>query len=113
MPESDITESEYDSLKPICQELLLMERSLKMISGKWKLSILIHLGNENIRFNTINRLVKEATTTAVTNKLKEMVDDDLINRNVISYKPCAVEYEITDKGKRLLTIMHSLKALSE
>jgi DNA-binding HxlR family transcriptional regulator len=45
----------------------------------------------------------------VTQRLKEMEDIGLLQRKVLSTKPIAVEYEITDFGRSALVFLEELK----
>jgi len=60
------------------------------------------------RFNELTRQLKGASKKMINQRLKEMEKQGLIKRNVISERPIAVSYEITEFGT---SAMHVLKQL--
>ncbi|GIW48535.1 MAG: transcriptional regulator [Caloramator sp.] len=84
---------------------------LSIIGGKWKTVILWHLSNnEVLRYGELKRLVNGITHKTLSNQLKELEADGLINRKEYYQIPPKVEYSLTEKGKGLMPI---LKALCE
>lgn len=82
------------------------ELTLSMFSGKWKLVILYHLGVEGpYRFNEFRRLLPQITHKVLTNQLREMEEDGLINRKVEAETQIKVTYSITEVGKSLMPIV--------
>ncbi|WP_318766415.1 winged helix-turn-helix transcriptional regulator [Lactiplantibacillus carotarum] len=58
------------------------EYTLAMFSGKYKIVILYHLFHDGtMRFNQIQRLLKDATHKMLTQQLKEMCADGLVMRS--------------------------------
>ena len=86
---------------------------MRIIGGKWKGSILWHLQDGPIRFNELTRLLGGASRKMVNARLKEMEGMGLLTRNVLSNRPIAVEYEITDFGQSALIVLDTLKTWSE
>lgn len=96
-----------------CSHPCHVERGMRVIGGKWKGSILWHLKDGPIRFNELSRKLVGASKKMVNYRLKEMEDLGLLKRNVISTKPIAVNYEITDFGRSALGVLEMLKDWSE
>ncbi|WP_293117368.1 helix-turn-helix domain-containing protein [Moorena sp. SIO3E8] len=90
-----------------------IERGMRILGGKWKGSILWHLKDGPMRFNDLARQIGGASKKMVTQRLREMEDTGLVNRNVISTKPIAVAYEITDFGRTALRFLEELKKWAE
>ena len=86
-----------------------IERGMRIIGGKWKGSILWYLKDGPIRFNELTRKLRGASKKMVNQRLKEMENLGLLERKVISTKPVAVEYEITDFGRSALVFLDELK----
>ena len=84
-----------------------------MIGGKWKGSILWHLKDGPVRFNDLTRQLGGASKKMVNQRLKEMEDLGLLERHVLSTRPVAVAYEITDFGRSALDVLDQLRAWSE
>ncbi len=96
-----------------CNEPCPIERGMRIIGGKWKGSILWHLKDEPVRFNDLARQLGGASKKMVDQRLKEMEANGLVKREVISTRPIAVTYEITDFGKTALGILEELKDWAE
>lgn len=86
-----------------------IERGMRIIGGKWKGSILWYLKDGPIRFNELTRKLKGASKKMVNQRLKEMEEIGLLERKVLSTKPIAVSYEITDFGRSALVFLEELK----
>ena len=100
--------------KPIvCTEPCPIERGMRIIGGKWKGSILWHLQEGPVRFNELTRQLGGATRKMVNQRLKEMETQGLVTRHVISDRPVAVEYRITDFGRSALVVLDQLRAWAE
>ncbi len=96
-----------------CLEPCPIERGMRMIGGKWKGSILWHLKDGPVRFNDLARQLGGASTKMVNQRLKEMEEIGLLERRVLSTRPIAVAYEMTDFGRSALDVLDQLRAWSE
>ena len=96
-----------------CNEPCPIERGMRLIGGKWKGSILWHLKDKPVRFNDLARQLGGASKKMVNQRLKEMEQHGLVKREVISTRPIAVTYEITEFGKAALNILEELKNWAE
>lgn len=66
-----------------------------VLMGKWKLSILWVLHNKIRRFNELQKLMPEISRGVLTQQLRELERDGLINRKVYGEVPPKVEYSLT------------------
>ena len=96
-----------------CLEPCPIERGMRLLGGKWKGSILWHLKDGPVRFNDLARQLGGASKKMVNQRLKEMEDMGLLERRVLSTRPIAVAYEITDFGRSALDVLDQLRAWSE
>ena len=96
-----------------CNEPCPIERGMRIIGGKWKGSILWHLQDGPVRFNDLARQLGGASKKMVAQRLKEMEDIGLVQRQVLSTRPVAVAYEITAFGRSSLTVLEQLKEWAE
>lgn len=96
-----------------CLEPCPIERGMRMIGGKWKGSILWHLKDGPVRFNDLARQLGGASKKMVNQRLKEMEAMGLLERRVLSTRPIAVAYEITDFGRSALDVLDQLRVWSE
>ena len=96
-----------------CSEPCPIERGMRIIGGKWKGSILWHLQDGPVRFNDLARQLGGASKKMVNQRLKEMEEIGLVKRKVLSTRPVAVAYEITEFGRSLLNVLEQLKDWAE
>ena len=96
-----------------CLEPCPIERGMRLIGGKWKGSILWHLKDGPVRFNDLARQLGGASKKMVNQRLKEMEESGLLERKVLSTRPIAVAYEITDFGRSALNVLDQLRNWSE
>jgi DNA-binding HxlR family transcriptional regulator len=90
------------------------EYALEAISGKWKGLVLFYLGRRGtLRYSEIRRELKGITQKMLTQTLRTLEAQGLIDRRVYPVVPPKVEYTLTDKGKSLLPILDSLQAWGE
>ena len=92
-----------------CLEPCSIERGMRVLGGKWKGSILWHLKDGPVRFNDLSRQLGGASKKMLTQRLREMEKAGLVKRDVISDRPIAVTYEITEFGKTALGFLEALK----
>ncbi|GEN71456.1 transcriptional regulator [Chryseobacterium lathyri] len=88
--------------------------TLSLIGGRWKINILSYLLNENrLRYNELLKRLPGISERMLIAKLKELENDNLINRIVYQQVPPKVEYELTDLGKSLSDIMKLMDSWGE
>lgn len=86
-----------------------MEITVKTIGGIYKPLILYYLYEEGVRrFGEILRFVHNASQRTLTNQLRELEKDGLIQRKVYAEIPPKVEYCLTEKGKSLVPILEAM-----
>lgn len=100
-------------LSRTCDEPCPIERGMRILGGKWKGSILWHLKDGPIRFNELTRQLGGASRKMVNERLKEMEAQGLVERHVLSDRPIAVAYEITEFGRSALCILDNLATWAE
>lgn len=74
--------------------------TLSLIGGKYKMTVLyaLYLNNNPIRYNQLKRRLGNISFKTLTNTLKELESDQLINRKEYPQVPPKVEYSLSDKG---------------
>ena len=92
-----------------CSETCAVQGVLNMIGGKWKLPILCSLlANGPSRYNELLKNTKGISNTMLSKTLKELEDDGLVLRSEYLEVPVRVEYQLTEKAKRLQPILYDL-----
>jgi DNA-binding HxlR family transcriptional regulator len=90
-----------------------VEAALDLFGGKWKAIILFRILEDTRRFNELRRLLPGLTQRMLTNQLRELEQDGLINRKVYAEVPPKVEYSMTAFGKTLEPVLFTLKQWAE
>ncbi|WP_289355199.1 winged helix-turn-helix transcriptional regulator [Paenibacillus sp. S-12] len=85
-----------------------VEATLEVIGGKWKCVILCHLTHGKKRTSELKRLMPNITQKMLTQQLRELEEDGVINRIVYNQVPPRVEYELSEYGRSLEGILSSL-----
>ena len=83
-------------------------RMLNLIDGKYKPLIIWGLSVNSRGFNEIRSFIPHATAHAISDQLKELVDDGLVTRRVISKSPLRVEYSLTTIGRSLVPVLDAM-----
>ncbi|MGJ9459893.1 winged helix-turn-helix transcriptional regulator [Oceanobacillus sp. CF4.6] len=90
-------------------ELCKVEDALGILVGKRKPLILLHLLKDGtLRFSELKRSIPEITKKMLTENLRELEVEDIINRVVYAQVPPKVDYSITKYGKELEPILVSM-----
>ena len=90
-----------------------VEATLEVIGGKWKPIILCHLGNGPIRTGELKRQIPTITQKMLTQQLRELEEDHIIDRKVYNQVPPKVEYSLTEEGKSLREILVAMSVWGE
>jgi DNA-binding HxlR family transcriptional regulator len=85
-----------------------VEATLEVIGGKWKCVILCHLMHCKRRTSDLKRIMPGITQKMLIQQLRELEQDGIVNRIVYNQAPPKVEYELSEYGDSLRTILNSL-----
>ena len=78
-----------------------VEYTASLIANKWKIIILRELLTGTKRYNELTRSVVGISAKVLTENLRELEKDGIINRKVYPEVPPKVEYSLTKKGEDL------------
>ncbi len=83
--------------------------ALNFIGGKWRLPIIWALyKNGTMRYNELKRSIEGITNMMLTQSLKELEVNGIINRKQFMEVPPRVEYSLTDNGESLIPALKAL-----
>ncbi|MET1055824.1 MAG: winged helix-turn-helix transcriptional regulator [Pedobacter sp.] len=94
---------------PECIHRCGVEYAFKRIGGKYKGRILWHLSLKTVlRYGELSRTLPDITTKMLTQTLRELEDDKLINRKMYHEVPPKVEYSLSETGQELIPFIEHL-----
>ncbi len=82
--------------------------SLNKIGNKWKLLILHYIKLGNDRFSTLQKVIPEISRQTLTNQLRELEEDGILERIIYPQIPPKVEYKLTEMGCSLQPIIKEM-----
>lgn len=80
-----------------------------IIRGKWKLVILYLLSDGVMRFSELQRALPSVRQGYLTQQLRELEQDGMINREVYKVIPPKVEYSLAEMGVKFLKVMEAMR----
>ena len=86
------------------------EEAIRALSGRWKLSILNAICDRPKHFGELRRSLGDITQKMLTQQLRQMERDGIIQREVIAGNVPQVEYSLTQSGKKLRPIVAAIEA---
>jgi DNA-binding HxlR family transcriptional regulator len=92
-----------------CEALVIpVKDALNMLSGKWKLLILVSLSFGTKRFKQISIDLGNISSKVLTKELNDLVENKLVVRMVYDDFPPLVEYSMTEFGKTFEPVINEL-----
>lgn len=86
----------------------LVRATLQVIGGKWTVRILWHLRSGAKRYGELRQLMPRVSEKVLVQKLRELEDNGIVAREVLSQKPLKIEYIFTDYGRTLVPVFQAL-----
>jgi DNA-binding HxlR family transcriptional regulator len=91
------------------KEMMAVQDSMDVLNGKWKISIISSICYYNKRrFSDVLNDVKGISNKMLSKELKELEINQLVKRTVLDTQPVTVQYELTEHGRSLQTIITNL-----
>jgi DNA-binding HxlR family transcriptional regulator len=91
------------------KEMMAVQDSMDVLSGKWKISIISSICYYNKRrFSDILNDIPGISNKMLSKELKELEINKLVRRTVLDTQPITVKYELTQHGLTLKTIINNL-----
>jgi len=82
--------------------------AIELLANKWRITVLHILRDGALRTSELQSAMTEVSPKVLTETLRGMERDGLIDRHVYSVVPARVEYELTDMGRSLLEPLQQL-----
>ncbi|WCM23866.1 helix-turn-helix transcriptional regulator [Paraburkholderia bryophila] len=102
-------EASPDALLPSCPSRSILSR----IGQKWTLLAIVALREETLRFGDIRRRIHGVSDKMLTQTLRSMERDGLVQRHAYDPRQQRVEYGLSPLAQSLLPIVAELKQWAE
>lgn len=83
--------------------------TVQLIGSKWKLLILRNLLVRPWRFNELKKDLEGISQKVLTDSLRSMEEDGLVNRTVFPEVPPRVEYVLSELGESMRPIIQAME----
>lgn len=90
-------------------DLIAVKDALEVLSGRWKLQILISLMDGTKRFKQIAQDVADISDKMLSKELKDLETNQLVKRTVYDTFPPTVEYAVTEHTHSLKPLISALQ----
>lgn len=91
------------------QSIGAVRDTLYVLSGKWKLPIIIALSAGPSRFKDLQRSLNDITPKILSKELKELELNEFVTRTVYATSPVTVEYALTKYSQSLNNIIEEMR----
>jgi DNA-binding HxlR family transcriptional regulator len=85
-----------------------VEAALSVIGGRWKILVICRLFEGKRRFNEMRRSIAGVSQRMLTQNLRELERDGIVERRVFPESPPRVEYGLTAFGRTLEPVLDQL-----
>lgn len=91
---------------PVCP----VATTVDLIGNKWKVLIIRELLKGTYRFNELHRSIEGISQKVLTENLRKLEADGIIERTVYAEVPPRVEYSLSELGDTLRPIIAAMRA---
>jgi DNA-binding HxlR family transcriptional regulator len=102
--------SQPHNLSQCAPTMHALRSALLVISGKWKLQIIVALSTGTRHFRALERTVPGISTKVLAKELKDLEAHQFIARTVHPGPPVVVEYHVLPYARTLDPVIEVLKA---
>ncbi|MCC7246908.1 MAG: helix-turn-helix transcriptional regulator [Saprospiraceae bacterium] len=85
-----------------------VDLTLHIVGGRWKGIIIWNLRSGARRFGELKRTLVTINDKMLSQVLKDLEEQGVVNRKVYEVVPPKVEYSLTEEGQKLLPIMEAM-----
>jgi DNA-binding HxlR family transcriptional regulator len=87
---------------------LQSRHAVELLSDKWRITVLHLLTPGRLRTNQLQRAIDQVSAKMLTQTLRGMKRDGLIERRILSVVPARVEYQLTTMGESVIPLLRDL-----
>ena len=101
--------SPYDPFDADCPTRHLLDE----LSDKWVCLVLIALGTGPLRHGELRRRILGVSQKMLTQTLRNLERDGIVERTITASVPVRVDYELTPLGRSLMTVVEAVAAWAQ
>lgn len=91
----------------------LYHRAIEIVGRRWTGAIIRALLAGHIRFGQIRATVPGLSDRLLSERLKELEAEGIVERRVLAETPVRIEYRLTPKGEALGSVVQAVSAWAE
>jgi DNA-binding HxlR family transcriptional regulator len=92
---------------------LRFHRASELIGRRWTGAIIFVLLRSRCRFATLRDAIPDITDRMLSERLQELEQEGIVDRTVVPETPVRVEYELTKKGRALVSAIDAIAEWAE
>ncbi len=90
-----------------------IERAVQVFDGKWTLLILRELFQGTRRFGELRATLQGISPKTLTERLRHLEDQGIVERRIYPEIPPKVEYRLTERGHKAWPVIDALREWGE
>lgn len=90
-----------------------IDLTLEILNGKWKPSIICHLGGKPLRHDQLMHLIPKVSQKVLTQQLNSLIDDEIVVKEDNHSFPRVVTYSLTETGRSLRKVLIEMSLWGE
>ena len=98
-----------ESARPNPVEGCPLTAALAALGGKWKLIIVYFLAESPKHFAALRNAMPGISQKVLTQQLRELMSDGIVNRQPKGAAPAPVEYSLTEYGRSVLPLVEGVR----
>lgn len=99
----------HEHARPNPVEGCPLTAALAAIGGKWKLIIVYFLAESPKHFAALRKAMPGISQKVLTQQLRELISDGIVNREAKGSVPAPVEYSLTEYGRSVLPLVEDVR----
>jgi DNA-binding HxlR family transcriptional regulator len=99
----------HEHARPNPVEGCPLTAALAAIGGKWKLIIVYFLAESPKHFAALRKAMPSISQKVLTQQLRELISDGIVNREAKGAVPAPVEYSLTEYGRSVLPLVEDVR----
>lgn len=81
---------------------------MDVLAGRWTVVVLARLGEHELRFAELGRLIPGISEKMLAERLRKLVNEGIVERRQVSDAPPHVLYKLSDDGRSLVAALQGL-----